>query len=739
MRLTRTFVLRMYTDLAVRERTCGVLQALPGRRTHPFKDDTELLGLLRHLAHQGAEASKVSTANQASDPDPPGPGPIVNERPASAAARFTEEPRMATDIHRRRLLLPAFGSRRSFRTDPCTAGQPKGERVHVEHDGRVVELRDARHDAGLQLVDRVHSDVTRGGQGRGDGRMKPVRSIGVLRSLALAVSVALVIPAGPAAAAWRAPGSTASAGAASAAAPGSSAAPGAVVGWGDLTYGATTAPADLSGVTAAISAGYAHSLALRSDGTVVAWGSNYHGQAGVPLDLPGVTAIAAGGYHSLALKSDGAVVAWGYNGNHQTDLPLDVTTGVTAIAGGGWHNLALKSNGTVVAWGEPTYGATSVPDDLSGVTAIAAGRNHSLALTNGSVVAWGWNSDGQATVPADLTGVTAIAAGAWHNLALKSDGTVVAWGSNTYGQTDVPDGLTGVIAIAAGGMHSLALKSDGTIVGWGDNYFGQATSPTDLTGVTAIAAGWSHNLALHPAAIDTTTGVFSSANPSTFGGSVTFTATVSAAAGTPGGSVEFSVDGADLGSPVPLAAGSALISTATLGAGSHSIVATYSGDADFKPSTSPTLTQTVAQATLRKPDGRIRLGASAFVGDNVYNTSGASQSKTGSARKGKTVTFGISIQNDGTAADSFKVKATGSAASKFTVKYYAGTKDITAKVVAGTYRTASLAPGAAVLITAKVTVKTSAAKGSKVTRLVTITSIASTTQKDAVKFIARRS
>jgi hypothetical protein len=146
-----------------------------------------------------------------------------------------------------------------------------------------------------------------------------------------------------------------------------------------------------------------------------------------------------------------------------------------------------------------------------------------------------------------------------------------------------------------------------------------------------------------------------------------------------------------------------------------------------------------APVVVRKPDARIRLGTSgAWVGDNMYNTTGAGQSKTGSAKKGKTITFGISIQNDGTNADAFKVKATGSAASRYTVKYYAGTKDITAKVVAGTYKTASLAAGAAVLITVKVTIKTTAAKGSKVTRLVTITSVGSGTQRDAVKLIGKR-
>ena len=75
----------------------------------------------------------------------------------------------------------------------------------------------------------------------------------------------------------------------------------------------------------------------------------------------------------------------------------------------------------------------------------------------------------------------------------------------------------------------------------------------------------------------------------------------------------------------------------------------------------------------------------------------------------------------------------------YAVKYYAGRTDITAKVVAGSYRTASLAAGAAVLITLKATTKTTAAAGSTVTRLVTITSVGSGSKKDAVKFVAKRS
>jgi hypothetical protein len=157
---------------------------------------------------------------------------------------------------------------------------------------------------------------------------------------------------------------------------------------------------------------------------------------------------------------------------------------------------------------------------LSGVTAIAAGGYHSVALkSDGTVLAWGDNSSGQTDVPASLSGVTAIAAGGdnygGHTVALKNDGSVVAWGNNFYGQTTVPVAAqSGVTAIAAGGYHTVALKNDGTVVAWGDNYSGQVTgTPTTdypfsataspvtlgghvLIGVTAIAAGNDHTVAL---------------------------------------------------------------------------------------------------------------------------------------------------------------------------------------------------------------------------------------------------
>ena len=153
-------------------------------------------------------------------------------------------------------------------------------------------------------------------------------------------------------------------------------------------------------------------------------------------------------------------------------------------------------------------------------------------------------------------------------------------------------------------------------------------------------------------------------------------------------------------------------------------------------------------AVARKPDGRIRRGTygypgktksdhAAFVGNNIYNTTGARQKavvESFNEPEGAFYTFDISIQNDRTRADRFKVKATGAATrGGWKVAYFHGTTNITAAIVAGTFRTASLAPGASYLIVAKLT------QGSETTtRLVTIRSVADPTKVDAVKFGYKR-
>ena len=208
--------------------------------------------------------------------------------------------------------------------------------------------------------------------------------------------------------------------------------------------------------------------------------------------------------------------------------------------------MASASSYGVAAWGNNFYGelgnglswrdgveVMTVPvavDGLSGVTAVAGGREDSLALlSNGTVQAWGRNGSGElgdgttteSYVPVavkELSGVKAIAAGGSHNLALLENGTVMAWGDNKYGQlgdgttsdSDVPvavKGLSEVTAIAAGYGYSLALLSNGTVVAWGEGALGELgnggqsnsdvpVTVKELSGVKGVTAGVFQSIAV---------------------------------------------------------------------------------------------------------------------------------------------------------------------------------------------------------------------------------------------------
>jgi len=91
----------------------------------------------------------------------------------------------------------------------------------------------------------------------------------------------------------------------------------------------------------------------------------------------------------------------------------------------------------------------------------------------------------------------------------------------------------------------------------------------------------------------TATALNSSLNPSVFGQSVTFTATVTGTS--PTGTVQFFDGAASLG-VVALAGNTATLVTSTLAVGTHPITAVYSGDADDLTSTSPAVSQAVNPA-----------------------------------------------------------------------------------------------------------------------------------------------
>ncbi len=119
------------------------------------------------------------------------------------------------------------------------------------------------------------------------------------------------------------------------------------------------------------------------------------------------TAITTGWFHSCALTREGGVKCWGDNSVGQIGdgtttqrlTPTDVcglTSGVMAIAAGGNHTCALTINSGVKCWGDNGYGQLGdgttttrlTPVDVSnltsGVSLIVAGDAHTCALTSGS-------------------------------------------------------------------------------------------------------------------------------------------------------------------------------------------------------------------------------------------------------------------------------------------------------------------------------------------------------------------
>jgi len=149
------------------------------------------------------------------------------------------------------------------------------------------------------------------------------------------------------------------------------------------------------------------------------------------------------------------------------------------------------------------------------------------------------------------------------------------------------------------------LRDDGTIWAWGQNFYGQlgngttsnSFTPAQVTGVggaTFIAAGSTHSLALAQFLPPTGCKLASSANPSIYGESITFTASVDPLL--QGGTIQFLDDGSNLGAPVSIdSAGQATYTTSSLSAGDHTITTICSGLKSFA-SINNALTQNVKKA-----------------------------------------------------------------------------------------------------------------------------------------------
>lgn len=286
----------------------------------------------------------------------------------------------------------------------------------------------------------------------------------------------------------------------------------------------------------------AHACAGRAGGNVACWGVNFRGQLGLNDNVfsthpsPGTVfalndalSVSAGRAHTCALRAAGLVSCWGSNvagelGDGTTtdrQQPVAVlglsgpslaVSGGTAVSQGldAGYTCALIVNGTVQCWGDNAFGQLGngsagppslVPVTVNGLTdaiAISAGANHACALrVAGTAVCWGLGNDGRLgngalsgvfgpTPVAALNDAVGISARGLNGCAPRVNGRVSCWGNNVRSQlggaaaattlasaTPVQiQNLANAVTADSGGT-SCAVRADGSLACWGQNNEGQ--------------------------------------------------------------------------------------------------------------------------------------------------------------------------------------------------------------------------------------------------------------------------
>jgi titin len=362
------------------------------------------------------------------------------------------------------------------------------------------------------------------------------------------------------------------------------------------------------------------------DNVGIVAGASNNTVGGTDLAARNVIAGDAGGPGVRITGGSANVVLGNFIGTDRTgQAPLGNRVGVL-VEGGGTANViggAAAGAGNVVAFnalfgvGVGDAGATgnvirgnSIRDNNGPGILLASGGNNGQpapVLTTGSTSPAGTTVSGTLASPAGtytlelFANDTADAGGFWEGKAFLGSATVTV-GSD--GQFTAP----GLAPVPAGQNHLTA-----TI--------------TDAAGNTSMFSAAFTLVTTQP----TTTGLTVSDISSLAGQSVTFTASVTGTgggSGTPTGTVQFLVDGANFGNPVALVGGGASLATAALSVGPHVIAAVYGGDGNFTGSTSsPTTVSVVAPSSVQglvwvdfNDDGQVDFGEKAIAGVTVTLT-----------------------------------------------------------------------------------------------------------------------
>jgi len=325
---------------------------------------------------------------------------------------------------------------------------------------------------------------------------------------------------------------------------------------------------------------------------------------------------------AFAIALDNLGNAWVTGYSASTDFP--VTSGAFQSAQGAVFVSKLNADGTALAYstflgapaGVGVQGGKGIAVDQSGDVHIAGTTGQNFPVTPGAFQSTAWpgasgfvtrlNAPGTALVTSTYLGGST---GAFVN-ALAVDAAGNAYVTGATSSTDFPTST---------GAFQTTNKTTGSETAF--------VTKLNTDAITAIG---------------TTTTLTSSANPATFGQTVTFDAAVDASSGnvTPTGNVVFNIDATDVAT-VALNSGAASYQTATLTAGGHSIKATYQGNAQFNSSVD-TITETIqtpqtATPTFSPAPGTYTTTQSVTISDStvgasIYYTTNGATPTTGSTK-----------------------------------------------------------------------------------------------------------
>jgi autotransporter-associated beta strand protein len=261
-------------------------------------------------------------------------------------------------------------------------------------------------------------------------------------------------------------------------------------------------------------------------------------------------------------------------------LSAEVMEGSLFVLGSNTFNVLLTGGGSTLG------GNGSVGSVLSNSGSLSAGILAAGALTTSDLTLGGsstFDVDIDGNTPGDGAGMS----GFYDQTTVN--GTVTLGGSLNLN-------VTGNFSPSLGGILTLIVNDAAdAVIGTFDGLpeGGMITAGTNHFAISYV--GGDGNDVVLRCILSTTTTVTSSTNPSNNGTPITLTASVSAAFGTPGGTVTFYDGAAQISNPVTLVGGGASIGYDTT-MGLHNITAVYSGGFLHFASTSAVLIQDVLGA-----------------------------------------------------------------------------------------------------------------------------------------------